>query len=71
MVEHLVYATRRGYVGDLCTGCEPGLECLLRNLQSGLTTVSGFVVAPVREVDADIYLCYTSTSTTVAILVLV
>ena len=38
---------------------------LLPNLQSGLTNaVSGLVVAPVREVDADICLCYTYTSTT-------
>ena len=28
VVEHLVYATRRGYVEDVCSGCEQGVDVL-------------------------------------------
>ena len=28
IVEYLVYATRRGYVGNMCSGCEPGVDVL-------------------------------------------
>ena len=28
IVEHLVHATRRGYVGDMFSGCEPGVDVL-------------------------------------------
>ena len=60
IVERLVYATRRGYVGAMCSGCEPGVNVLATYpIESGLTAVSDFVVAPVREVDADIYLSCT------------